>query len=72
MMGMWFLASAYGQYAAGILGAGMATVNEKASLTEKMLSYTEGYKQLSIYALVAGVVLIIIAPLVRKLMNGVH
>lgn len=25
MMGMWFLASAYGQYAAGILGAGMAS-----------------------------------------------
>ena len=72
MMGMWFLASAYGQYAAGILGAGMATVNEKASLTEKLMSYTEGYKQLSIYALIAGVVLIIISPLIRKLMHEVH
>ncbi|MDR3681844.1 MAG: peptide MFS transporter [Flavipsychrobacter sp.] len=72
MMGMWFLASAYGQYAAGILGAGMATVNEKASLTEKLMSYTEGYKQLSIYALIAGVVLIAISPLVRKLMHEVH
>jgi POT family proton-dependent oligopeptide transporter len=48
MMGMWFLASAYGQYAAGILGAGMATVNEKANLTEKLMSYTEGYKQSSL------------------------
>jgi len=72
MMGMWFLASAYGQYAAGILGAGMATVNEKAGLTEKLMSYTEGYKQLSIYALIAGVVLIAISPLVRKLMHEVH
>ena len=72
MMGMWFLASAYGQYAAGILGAGMATVNEKASLTEKLISYTEGYKQLAIYALVAGVVLIVISPLIRKLMHEVH
>lgn len=72
MMGMWFLASAYGQYAAGILGAGMATVNEKASLTEKLISYTDGYKQLAIYALIAGVVLIVISPIVRKLMHEVH
>ena len=72
MMGMWFLASAYGQYAAGILGAGMATVNEKASLTEKLMSYTEGYKQLAIYALIAGVVLIILSPLIKKLMYDVH
>jgi POT family proton-dependent oligopeptide transporter len=72
MMGMWFLASAYGQYAAGLLGAGMATVNENASLTEKLISYTDGYKQLSIYALIAGVVLIAISPIVRKLMHEVH
>ncbi|MES2703554.1 MAG: peptide MFS transporter [Bacteroidota bacterium] len=72
MMGMWFLASAYGQYAAGILGKGMTTVNENASLTEKLLSYTEGYKQLAIYALIAGIVLIAISPIVRKLMHEVH
>jgi POT family proton-dependent oligopeptide transporter len=71
MMGMWFLASAYGQYVAGILGAGMATADEKAPLTEKLLSYTEGYKQLAIYALIAGVVLLVISPLVRKLMHEV-
>ena len=72
MMGMWFLASAYGQYAAGILGAGMTTVNEKASLTEKMMSYTEGYKQLAMYALIGGVLLVLLSPLVKKLMHEVH
>jgi POT family proton-dependent oligopeptide transporter len=72
MMGMWFLASAYGQYAAGLLGAGMATVSDKATLTDKLMSYTEGYKHLSMYALIAGVVLIAISPLVRKLMHEVH
>ena len=71
MMGMWFLASAYGQYVAGILGAGMATADENASLTEKLISYTEGYKQLGLYALIAGVVLIIISPIVRKLMQDI-
>ena len=72
MMGMWFLASAYGQYAAGLLGAGMATANEKAPLIEKLHAYTDGYKQLSIYALVAGILLIILSPVIRKLMHEVH
>jgi POT family proton-dependent oligopeptide transporter len=71
MMGMWFLASAYGQYVAGILGAGMSTANDKAPLMEKLIAYTDGYKQLAIYALVAGVVMIVISPWVRKLMKEV-
>lgn len=71
MMGMWFLASAYGQYAAGLLGAGMSSPNEKATAMEKLTSYTAGYQQLAIYALVAGVLLIAISPLVRKLMGDV-
>lgn len=71
MMGMWFLASAYGQYAAGILGAGMSVARENATQAEKLISYTEGYKQLAIYALVAGAVLLVISPLVKKLMSGV-
>lgn len=71
MMGMWFLASAYGQYVAGILGAGMATANEHATATEKLITYTDGYKQLAIYALISGVALILIAPLVKKLMQEV-
>lgn len=71
MMGMWFLASAYGQYVAGILGANMATAREGASNMDKLITYTEGYKQLGIYALIAGVVLILISPLVKKLMQEV-
>lgn len=72
MMGMWFLASAYGQYAAGLLGAGMSVAKEKATATEKLIAFTDGYKQLAIYALVLGIILIIISPLVKKLMQGVH
>ena len=71
MMGMWFLASAYGQYVAGILGAGMASPKEDATLSEKMISYTDGYQQLAIYALIAGLAIIVLSPLVKKLMQGV-
>ena len=72
MMGMWFLASAYGQYVAGIIGANMATAKEGASNMDALIAYTDGYKQLGIYALIAGVVLILISPMVKKLMQEVR
>ncbi len=72
MMGMWFLASAYGQYVAGILGAGMASPDPNATAVEKLATYTEGYKMLALYALISGIILILIAPLVKKLMGNVH
>ena len=71
MMGMWFLASAYGQYVAGLLGAGMSSPDENATLITKLHGYTEGYYQLAIYALIAGVLLIVVSPLIKKLMQEV-
>ncbi len=71
MMGMWFLASAYGQYVAGILGSNMVSADANASIATKLLTYTDGYFQLSLYALVSGVILIAISPLVKKLMGDV-
>lgn len=73
MMGMWFLASAYGQYVAGLFGASIAGDVGSASNYEKLLIYTQGYKDMALYAVVAGVILIIVAPFVRKrLMGHVH
>jgi len=71
IMGMWFLASAYGQYFAGLLGANIASASENASNLEKLSIYADGYKQLGIYALIAGVVLILLSPFIKKLMGGV-
>lgn len=71
IMGMWFLASAYGQYFAGLLGANIAEASENSSNLDKLNVYADGYHQLGIYALVAGVVLIAISPLIRKLMQEV-
>src|SRR5690606_31453535 len=71
MMGLWFLASAYGQYLAGILGAGMSDPDPNASLVDKLMAYTDGYNQLAIYSLIAGILLIVVSPLIRKLMHEV-
>jgi len=71
MMGLWFLSSAFGQLAAGKLGAEMSSI-ENASLMTKLVAYTEGYKSLALYSLIAGVALIIFSQLVKKLMGEVR
>lgn len=71
IMGMWFLASAYGQYFAGILGANIANASENASNVDELNIYADGYQQLAIYALIAGVILIVISPFIKKLMQEV-
>jgi POT family proton-dependent oligopeptide transporter len=69
MMGMWFLASAYGQYFAGILGAGMASPDEKASLATRLDGYTQGYHQLAIYAFITGAIVILASRWLKGLMQ---
>ena len=71
IMGMWFLDSAYGQYFAGLLGANIAEAAKNATNLEKLNTYANGYQQLAIYALIAGALLILISPYVKKLMQEV-
>jgi proton-dependent oligopeptide transporter, POT family len=72
MMGMWFLASAYGQYFAGLLGADIADASQNSNNMEQLMVYTEGYRQLAIYSLIIGVFIILVSPLIKKLMGGVR
>jgi POT family proton-dependent oligopeptide transporter len=69
VMGLWFLASSYGQYLAGLLGAGMVSPKDDATPLEKITAYTDGYKQLALYAVVCGVALFALAPVVRRLVR---
>jgi POT family proton-dependent oligopeptide transporter len=71
MMGLWFLSSAFGQFAAGKLGSEISNSNTGNTLMTKLLAYTDGYYQLAIYALIAGIVLILLMPFIKKLMQGV-
>lgn len=70
MMGMWFLASAYGQYVAGLFGASISP-DENSTGPEKMIMYTDGYYDFAWYAIIAGVILIALYPLMKKLMQEV-
>lgn len=71
MMGLWFLASAFGQFAAGKLGAEISKSNTGGTLMSKLLSYTDGYYTLAIYSAIAGIILIALAPVIRRLMQEV-
>lgn len=70
MMGMWFLASAYGQYVAGLFGASIAP-KPTDTPAESLVTYTSGYYNFAWYAIVAGILLIVLSPLIRKLMQDV-
>lgn len=71
MMGLWFLASAYGQYLAGLIGASISLPDKDATKVALLESYTNGYLQLAIYALITAVVLFAVSKLIRKLMQEV-
>jgi POT family proton-dependent oligopeptide transporter len=72
MMGMWFLASAYGQYFAGILGANISDASENADNYNKLdmpiLMVTNSWPFM-LWSQVSC--LIAISPFVRKLMQEV-
>jgi POT family proton-dependent oligopeptide transporter len=70
MMGMWFLASAYGQYVAGLFGASISP-DESASGMKKMEIYTQGYYDFAWYAIISGIILIALYPVMKRLMQDV-
>ncbi|MFM9944864.1 MAG: peptide MFS transporter [Bacteroidia bacterium] len=75
MMGTWFLASAYGQYGAGLIGAALAkgdSTIENPTNYQKLMQYTNGYESIGYIALVSGVILIVISPGLKKMMGGVR
>lgn len=74
MMGTWFLASAYGQYGAGLIGSALAQSEDAGkNLTnmEKLSQYTAGYEMIAYISIASGILLILISPLIRKLMQEV-
>jgi POT family proton-dependent oligopeptide transporter len=74
MMGAWFLASAFGQYLAAIIST-FASVDEgsgAAVAPEVSLAiYLKVFQQIGTTAIIAGIVLAVLSPFVRKLMHDV-
>ncbi|WP_128331863.1 peptide MFS transporter [Apibacter sp. HY039] len=72
MMGTWFLASAYGQYGAGLIGSLLSKVDssiQNPTNMDKLIQYTNGYQSIAYVAVSAGIILLIISPLLSKIMS---
>jgi len=74
MMGMWFLASAFGQWLAGKIGALMSAGGEgsvKAGWSTLKI-YAHGFEQIAWISVGCGVLLFVISPWLKKWMHDVH
>ena len=72
MMGTWFLATAYGQYGAGLIGSILAKVDnsiENPTNFDKLIQYTDGYYGIALVAIAAGVILLLLSPVLVKVMK---
>ena len=74
MMGTWFLASAYSSYVAAQIAtlAARPETSETIDYGAALASYTELFGQLLIIGIAGGAVLLLISPLLKKMMHGVH
>ena len=74
MMGMWFFASAAGNYVAGLIARATASENSGVSgdifnLAQKQ-SFIDVYTDVGMIAIACGIFLAIITPILKKLMHG--
>ena len=75
MMGSWFLATAYSEFVAAQLAklAAIDTVNGAVKdIGAALASYTELFSSLLYVGLGAGLLLLLVSPLLRKMMHGIH
>ncbi|MEJ2299403.1 MAG: peptide MFS transporter, partial [Woeseiaceae bacterium] len=74
-MGTWFLATALSETVAtriGKLAAIDTTAGEAADVTTALATYTQLFEFLMWFGLGAGVIMIVISPILRRWMHGIH
>jgi len=77
MMGMWFLASAFGQYVAGLVGTLMAIPSEGGAArvinsVETLPVYMGVFQKIAWVSIGCGVVLLLLSPILKRWMKDVH
>ena len=74
MMGIWFLSSAYAFQIVGFIGKQLAIESTDANVggLDTLSVYTDGFYLISIYAIGAGLIVLVFSPLMKKLLGNVH
>lgn len=76
MMGIWFLASAFGHELGGWIGAQMAIPETNPdgtafTLAQSLLIYTEGCSKIAKVSFTGGLLILLISPLIKRWMHGI-
>ena len=74
MMGMWFFASAAGNYVAGLIARATASKGTEVaegtfSLVQKQ-AFMDVYLDVGLIAIGCGIILVLLTPILKKLMHG--
>jgi len=74
MMGSWFLATAYSEFVAAQLAklAALPTTGEEPDIGTALANYTTLFSDLLYAGLAVGAVLLLLSPLLKRMMHGVH
>lgn len=74
MMGVWFLSSAFAFQVVGFISKQLAIESTDSNVggLDTLHVYLDGFRLIAIYALVAGVVVLIFGPLMKRLMGNIH
>ena len=75
MMGVWFLSSAFAFQIVGFISEELAIENVPGQVInplETLSVYTDGFHLISLYAIGAGAIVLLLSPLMKKLMGKVH
>ena len=74
MMGVWFLSSAFAFQVVGFIGKQLAIESDDPDVRglETLDVYTGGFELIAMYALGAAAIVLVTAPLMKRLMGNVH
>ncbi|HAK52941.1 MAG TPA: MFS transporter [Gammaproteobacteria bacterium] len=71
MMGVWFLSSSFAAYAAGMIAGLMAITDQQGgqSSVESLVIYTSVFEKLALLAIVLGVIILLVSPMLHRRMH---
>ncbi len=74
MMGVWFLSSSYAFQLVGFIGKQLAVESDSSDVggLQSLDIYIGGFDLIAKYAIGAGLIVLLISPLLKKLMGSVH
>jgi POT family proton-dependent oligopeptide transporter len=74
MMGVWFLSSAFAFQVVGFIGKQLAIESDNPNIRghESLDTYIDGFQLIAEYALGAAIIVLVTAPLMKRLMGNVH